>query len=213
MGRRNMHLWKILLVAALAATPTFASAQDDSDAAQSAAIEQHATFCDGTYALCIKAPCVGVPTMDRLGNYVMDHAACSCEVVSGWSMGPGACVDRAPVTQNGHTYLISTYSNLFNGPADKPTNRTLTCNDPNTVWAWCYGAPCAMDPHDPHKAVCNCPLEQSRMSTLGGGCDKGNCSRIWSAARPAADKFANSYFAKNSPGTATNPPAQACPVQ
>jgi hypothetical protein len=35
--------------------------------------------------------------MDRLGNFTIDSAACSCSVESGWSMGPGQCADRAPV--------------------------------------------------------------------------------------------------------------------
>src|SRR5882762_11743165 len=88
-------------------------------------IQNQANFCEGTYALCIKAACAGIPTLDRLGNYVIDRALCSCDVVKGISMGPGSCEDRAPVTQHGRTYLISTYSNRDNG-----TNRTLTCSDP-----------------------------------------------------------------------------------
>ena len=53
------------------------------------AMHDQANFCDGTYALCIKAPCAAIPTLDRLGNYVSDHALCVCDVVKGWSMGPG----------------------------------------------------------------------------------------------------------------------------
>jgi hypothetical protein len=129
-------------------------------------------------------------------------------------MGPGACVDRGPVTQNGQTYLISTYSNLFNRTPKNGLNNTLTCTDASTVWAWCYGAPCVVDPNDPHKASCNCPLKQSAMSTLGGSCTTGNCSSIWSAATIVGDKFANDHFhmymQQNHPGVPVNPPAQAC---
>jgi hypothetical protein len=174
-------------------------------------IKNQAVFCEGTYALCIRAPCVGIPTMDRLGNYSVDHALCSCEVVKGWSMGPGACSDRAPVRQGGHTYMISTYSNLFND-----THKTLTCSDTKTNWAYCYGAPCVVDDRDPNKATCTCPVLQSAMSTLGGNCEQDACKGIWSAATPEADKFSSQHFyaymQQNHPGVPVNKPAEACPV-
>ena len=212
-----MRIGKFLLAMALFAAPALASAQENMQGDMDetvAEIQNQATFCDGTYALCIKAPCVGVPTMDRLGNYTIDHAACSCEVEKGWSMGPGACVDRRPVTQRGRTYLISTYSNSFNKTADKGLKNTLTCDAASTVWAWCYGAPCVVDENDPSRATCNCPLKRGRMSTLGGNCRGEACRQIWSAARPAGDKIANEhyydYMQKNHPDVSVNPPAQAC---
>ena len=52
-------------------------------------------FCDGTYALCIKAKCSPIPSMERLGNYSVDKALCVCDVVKGINMGPGSCEDRA----------------------------------------------------------------------------------------------------------------------
>ncbi len=176
-----------------------------------AEVQNHANFCDGTYALCIKAPCTGIPVLDRLGSYVIDHALCSCEVVKGWSMGPGQCADRGPVKQNGRTYLISTYSNRFNA-----TNQTLTCPNPKTAWAWCYGAPCVVDENDPNKATCNCPLQQSPMQTLGGDCRRDACDGIWSAAVPQGDTFANNHFYNfmqhNHPGVPVNQAAPACPI-
>ena len=51
-------------------------------------MQSQATFCEGTYALCIKAPCSGIPTLDRLGNSVIERALCSCDVVKGFSMAP-----------------------------------------------------------------------------------------------------------------------------
>ena len=140
-------------------------------------IQNQANFCEGTYALCIKAACSGIPTLDRLGNYVIDRALCACDVMQGVSMGPGSCQDRAPVTQQGRTYLISTYSNRYND-----SNRTLTCENQKTTWAWCYGAPCVVDQNDPSKATCTCPVMQSAMSTLGGNCRQDACDGIWSAA-------------------------------
>jgi hypothetical protein len=172
-------------------------------------IKNQAVFCEGTYALCIRAPCVGIPTMDRLGNFSIDSAACSCEVEKGWSMGPGACADRAPIRQNGHTYMISTYSNFFDD-----THKTLTCNDAKTTWSWCYGAPCVVDDKDPNKATCTCPVQQGEMSTLGGDCQGDACKSIWSAATPAGDKFAAQHFyeymQQNHSQVPVNKPAQAC---
>ena len=156
--------------------PALAAAAPRDAASTGAEIQNQANFCEGTYALCIKAPCSGIPTLDRLGNYVIDRALCACDVVEGVSMGPGSCEDREPVTQQGRKYLISTYSNRYND-----TNRTLTCENPKTVWAWCYGAPCVVDEKDPGKATCTCPVMQSPMSTLGGNCRQDACEGIWSA--------------------------------
>lgn len=166
------------------------------------------TFCDGTYALCIKAPCSPIPTLDRIGNYYVEHALCECNVVQGWSMGPGSCPDRAPMEQNGRTFLISTYSNLYNAE-----EKTLACGE-GTTWAWCYGAPCVVDELDPSKATCTCPVETGPGSTLGGDCHAGACNGIWSAATPAGDAFANRHYfewmKRNQPGVPVNPPAAAC---
>lgn len=198
----------LLLLAAIA-FPGLAGAQGGKAAGAIAAVQNQATFCEGTYALCIKAPCSAIPTLDRLANYYIDHALCSCNVVKGWSMGPGSCEDRAPVVQNGRTYLISTYSNLYN---DK--DKTLSCSDPGTVWAWCYGAPCVVDEKDPSKAVCNCPVQTGPAKTLGGNCQADACNGIWSAATPAGDAFANEHFyktmQKDHPNVPVNPPAPAC---
>ena len=174
-------------------------------------LREQATFCDGTYALCIKAPCSAIPTIDRLANYAADYALCSCDVVQGWSMGPGACVDRAPAKKKGKTYLISTYSN-----ADNSTEKTLSCSAKDTLWAWCYGAPCVVDDKAPNKAVCTCPVMQGPAKTLGGNCQQSACQGIWSAATPAGDVFANdhyySYMQKNEPSVQVNKAAAACPA-
>ena len=174
-----------------------------------AEIQNQANFCEGTYALCIKAPCSGIPMLDRLGNYTIDRALCECDVVKGVSMGPGSCEDRALVKQQGRSYLISTYSNRYND-----TNRTLSCQNPQTVWAWCYGAPCVVDEKNPDKATCTCPLMQGPASTLGGNCRQEACEGIWSAAVPQGDAFANQQFYQTAqqkyPRLQVNPPASAC---
>ena len=199
-----------LFAIALVAVPALAQGAHGGDGAAAtmlAEVQSQATFCDGTYALCIKAPCSAIPVLDRLGNYVVNSALCSCDVVQGWSMGPGACVDHGPVKQGGRTYLISTYSN-----ADNASEKTLSCS--NTTWAWCYGAPCVVDEKDPKKAVCTCPVKEGPAKTLGGNCQQGACDRIWSAATPAGDAFANVHYyewmKKNQPSVQVNGPAAAC---
>lgn len=200
----------LLLAVTLVVSPAAAQSGGKVDA-MVAEIQAQATFCNGTYALCIKAPCSAVPTLDRLGNYASNHALCSCDIVQGWSMGPGACSDRGPVEQNGRTYLISTYSNLYNN-----TEKTLFCENENNLWAWCYGAPCVVDEKDPKKAVCTCPVETGPAKTLGGNCQQGACDGIWSAATPAGDAFANAHYyqwmKKNQPTVPVNPPAPSCPA-
>lgn len=202
----------LALAAALALWPLAARAQTASPVDKIAEqIKSQAVFCEGTYALCIKAPCVPTVTLDRLGNYYVDHASCSCEVESGWSMGPGQCADRGPVRQGRRTFMISTYSNLFN-TMNGSLNNTLSCSNEHTVWAWCYGAPCVVDDRDPSKATCNCPLETGPMQTLGGGCNSGSCQYIYSAATPAGDNYANQHFADymQAHNYPHNPPAQMC---
>jgi hypothetical protein len=205
-----MKALKLLaLIVALSTLPVLAQAASPMETAGQ--IKNQAVFCNGTYALCIKAPCVPIPTMDRLGNFTIDSAACSCSIESGWSMGPGQCADRAPVTQGGRTYMISTYSNLFNKMHDT-LNNTLACNS-STPWAWCYGAPCVVDENSPdNTATCTCPLQTGPMQTLGGNCTADNCKFIWSAATPAGDNVANELFAAYMQRNAYphNPPAAMC---
>ena len=134
-------------------------------------------FCQGPYALCIKAPCVPIPVFARDGSITVQHASCSCVVEHGISMGPADCSKRQPVTRNGRTFMMSTYSNRFNTEAN-----TLTCRHKSTTWAWCYGAPCVVDERDPKRATCNCPVQVGPMQTLGGHCNTDNCRFIWDSA-------------------------------
>jgi len=170
-----------------------------------------AVFCQGLYALCIKAPCA--PVIDKNGN--ITSFTCSCDVKPGWSMGPGDCDSRVPFVKNGYTFMTSTYSNYYN-----KTNLTMTCNTDTarpTPWAWCYGAPCMVDPVDPTKAACTCPVGKSNpMQTLGGTCGTtgGGCNGFWSAANSADDNYANvhfyEYMKQNHADYPANPPAAMC---
>jgi len=175
-------------------------------AAQTKNPRMFAIFCDGPYALCIKAPCGN--TIIVSGN--QQTVECSCTVQHGWSMGPAACIRRMPMTgKNGTTKLMSTYSNFYNGP-----DQNMTCKGSTQKWANCYGAPCVVDPKDTTRATCTCPVRTGDMVTLGGGCDKGRCGEMWSAARPNENEFANnhfySYMTKNYPYYPVNPPAKVC---
>lgn len=163
-------------------------------------------FCDGTYALCIKALCE--PIAEKNGQ--VRFANCVCDVREGWSMGPQQCSARNPIVRNGRTYMISTYSNLYNA-----NHQTMTCSSSSQQWAWCYGSPCVVDRADPSKTTCKCPVYTGAMNTLGGQCGSayGGCDSMWSAAAPKADTGANVLFAafmkKN--GYPHNGPAAMCP--
>lgn len=179
--------------AALAAGPNCESKMGASDA----------IFCNGTYALCIKAPCTPVA-----GDAT--KVSCSCVVEQGWSMGPAACTDAGrsqPYPPPSGTAVMSTYSNLFN-----TTEHTLTCPSSDTRWAWCFGAPCTVDANDPKRATCLCPVCTSAASTLGGSCHPEACKAIYSAATPINDFFANKlyYDYLKHQGIAVPPPATSC---
>jgi len=196
--------------AALAADPQTTTTTSTSSSSQPGAIV--ATFCNGPYALCIKAPCSPIVSRKKGdGTYSIEEANCTCDVLAGWSMGPGACDKRTPETVSGRTYLVSTYSNFYN-----KTNLTLSCPSSDEVWALCYGAPCVIDQKDPSKAVCTCPIQIGPSMTLGGNCRQDACKSIWSAATPSGNAFANStyykYMTDNGLQPPPNPPAKACPM-
>lgn len=179
-----------LLLALVAAT---AATQEPKKPAEFASPN---TMCNGTYALCIKAPCEKQPDANNL-------YPCSCVIETGWNMGPDSCGDR-------QKNLTSTYSNLFNlGSA------TVSCPT-STQWAWCYGAKCEVDPRDPTRAICKCPT--STKPTLILVADKSCpnpadvCGKLWSGATPAESKFANDYYYwwMTTNGQQTNLPSAAC---
>ena len=200
-----MSLWRSLLpgislsllaVAAPGATP--------------GAKEPAQTFCQGTYALCIEAACSPIPTRNSFGKLATDHALCACDVISGWSMGPTPCAERAERVQGTKTFLTSAFSNLYSA-----RSRVLSCPSLSQEWAYCYGAPCAVDPSDPKKTLCSCLVKTGPAKILGGHCRPDACSQLWVGATPAADEFAGPYFyetlRKEHPEVAVNPPAKACP--
>ncbi|HWS72548.1 MAG TPA: hypothetical protein VN605_10560 [Thermoanaerobaculia bacterium] len=198
-----MKIRILLPVVLLLSFAAAAMAKDPVKPKVPASFQNAITFCDQQYALCVKAKCTSADGKKNV--------PCVCDVINGWSMGPGSCTSRAPVTgKDGRTHIISTYANLYN-----LTEKTLSCPS-GTTWAWCFGAKCVVDPKNPRIAVCDCPVKVAKKTslTLGGNCDTGNCSQVWSAATPAEDKFANDYYFwymwKNHLKPPALPPARDC---
>jgi hypothetical protein len=127
-----------------------------------------AYICRQKYALCTNAPCLPSP---HSPNIVM----CDCVVEGGDSVGLTPCPHRAPQG----TTLYSTFSTAL---VTKAT-RAMTCAA-NVSWANCLDAVCKLDPNNPTRATCQCPLvKQGPSFTFGGDCNTRTCGKtIWSAA-------------------------------
>jgi hypothetical protein len=189
-----------LTVILLATALPLAAADPTKEPPKPADFKGNAIMCDGTYALCIKAPCEKKVS----GN---NQVRCECVIENGWSMGPNSCTDR---TSN----LTSTYSNRFNVHSS-----VLSCPQP-IEWAWCYGSSCEPDPKDPKgkTAICRCPVVTSQAVILVGDkkCPDAStiCAGMWSAAYPQESQFANDYYhwwmTKN--GHPAEKAAPACPA-
>jgi hypothetical protein len=195
---------KIMPVLLLAALPLFAADPPKTPPAHPKAkvleiVEDNATFCDGTYALCIKAPCEKEVSKNN-------EVRCVCAMETGWNMGPNSCADRKK-------NLTSTYSNLFN-----PNSATLTCPNP-IKWAWCYGASCEKESKDGRDvAVCRCPVVTQTAVILidASKCTTSDaCSKMMSAASPKESSFANNHYYNwmTKHGHQADPPSAACPAQ
>jgi hypothetical protein len=197
--RSKVGLAAILLTAgALLAgchRPAFLGGKDDSALGP--------VVCEGRYALCLSAPCTPIPVRDgKTGKIVVTRALCECEVANGPSLGDLACAARAP--EGDGRFLVSAYS--FGETAIRPM---MTCPG-GTPWAFCYDQPCVVDPKDPGKAQCTCPVRTAgEFQTLGGNCDKSKCGTLWSAAAPDAMKGAGKLLAAAEGLKAV--PANSCP--
>lgn len=168
--------------------------------------EMGGVMCQQAYALCIAARCVetskhgltgkegdtftiggGFATLDEIRTY----ADCECLTIIGNNIGKAACDTAAPEgrARNGDQ-IISTYSFQQNNKRF----RVLIC-DPDDfstelLYADCYNQPCTIDPMDPDKAICDCPVFPAILPgdidvpfiTRGGDCRQAACLDIWSAA-------------------------------
>jgi len=122
--------------------------------------------CNQTYALCIAATCA----LSANG----ESALCACTVESGWSIGPTACAERAPVQQTGFTTLVSTFSTALYASDDFYQGSGKDAD--------CYGKPCIS--FDGENAVCLCPVsnESHAYWTEGGSCGAPQSGMVYSGA-------------------------------
>ncbi len=129
-------------------------------------------ICRQQYALCTNAACV---PSEHDPNIVV----CDCVVESGYSVGFTSCPQRAP---HGRT-LYSTFSTEVAAAA----RGAMTC-PADVAWANCLDAICELDPKNPDKARCQCPLvKQGPSFTFGGDCNTHTCgSTVWSGAHTNA---------------------------
>jgi len=168
-------------------------------------------MCNGTYALCDRAPCTPVPMIQLTGEVTASVSLCTCSVLGGWSLGAASCSQRSAYDGGGRTYIFSSYSNAFNDQDD-----TLVCTANNAEWTWCLGAPCVVDAQDPTVAYCTCPITTGApWVTLGGQCEQKECSSsLWSAApydtAAQTGEYVYSFMKRVAPSQAV-PPAKFCP--
>jgi hypothetical protein len=191
-------LWRAAVLLALLAgchRPAFLGGKDDA---------QTLVVCEGRYALCAAAACTPLPVFDaKSGKIVVGKALCECDVANGPSLGARDCAARAP--QEDGRYLVAAYS--FGETAIHPA---MSC-PAGTPWAACDDQPCVVDPKDPTKAQCTCPVRTAgEFQTLGGNCDKAKCgTTLWSAATPDAAKESGKLLAEGEGLKAV--PANSCP--
>jgi thiol-disulfide isomerase/thioredoxin len=127
-----------------------------------------AYICQQKYALCTNAACVPSP---HDPNVVI----CDCVVKEGYSVGLFTCPRRAP---HGNTLYSEFSTELVTSSV-----RAMTCGA-NVPWANCVDAICELDPRNPTKAKCQCPVvKQGPSFTFGGSCHTETCGKVvWSGA-------------------------------
>ena len=174
--RTLIWTWTCLAAAILLLFAVSCSGAGDGD---SAIYVGGGTLCVDTprFALCTSAPCQ-IDTSDQ------NNAICDCVVESGANWGrKTTCEERMPQG----TELRSNFSPIQAGP---PSNlKALVCENEQT-WASCLDAPCTVDPNDPTKAKCKCPVATTTpWETLGGECDLAECDQLWSAGHIVDKEF------------------------
>lgn len=154
-----------------------------------------AELCSHRYALCIAASCDPSTTTDtkiECGHCDKTDGSCGyCYVFEGKSCSyNAACSDVQP----SGNIVYSTYSELL---SDRFGFDAIVCDDAdsNTLHAGCMDAPCTLTgdmvsltdmdgiTHEIPTAICECNVKDTGpKATLGGHCNKSNCSAIWSTA-------------------------------
>jgi hypothetical protein len=122
--------------------------------------------CESTYALCTTAPCE--PIAGQEGT-----VSCACEVKTGYSLGEKPCQAERDTAEGkeikSRYFPIKSYAICAN---DRP-------------WANCLDSPCIVDPSDPSKATCACPVEkdQGPYVVVTETYDASTCTTsMWSSA-------------------------------
>ncbi|MEO8400301.1 MAG: hypothetical protein ABI597_00710 [Gammaproteobacteria bacterium] len=163
---------------------------------------QKPVVCNQQYAICTSAQCIPDP---RHSGF----ALCSCDVKEGNSAGYSACAKRKPaVNKDKTTRIISTFS--F---AQFDSKKGMACGK-GFDWTNCVDSPCTVDPMNPAKATCSCPvLHGQAFVTFGGDCNIQSCSTgFWSGATIDSSTQLREVMQK-SMGATTNPyPTAACPT-
>ncbi len=165
--RRFIWTWTCLVAAILVLLAVSCGGDDGGDPA---IYVGGGTLCVETprFALCTSAPCQ-IDTSDS------SYAICRCDVESGANWGKTTCEERMPQG----TQLRSEFSPIQAGP---PRYRKALVCENAPMWASCLDALCTVDPNDPTKATCRCPVATSTpWETLGGDCDPAECHQLWSA--------------------------------
>lgn len=133
------------------------------------------------FALCTSALC----EIDDSTNET--KAICDCVVVSGPNWGMTSCEDRIPDGRN----LRSNFSPVQAGPP--AYLRALVCEDNSKTskCVLCLDKDCKVDKNDPTRATCICSVKPDceRWETLGGGCDRDECDKAWSAGQLVDKNF------------------------
>ncbi len=150
--------------------------------------------CTGEYALCASASCQPIPRYEvdalREGLFQVEStkALCQCENRNGVNVAQVPCQFRGDGAEQ---MRVSTYSWADAAPAPGPNHQLMHCAG-TSKFTNCLNAPCQVDPLDPSKSVCTCPMTSTGDAneswvTFGASCNALACATtLWSGATQTA---------------------------
>lgn len=179
-----------LVVAGVVATSPAGSAQSMPVGTPCPSYPSHEyVLCEGNFVLCDNATCTAIPKQTGgpgSPSTIPDTALCDCTVLYGRNLGPAP--KGVQVTNYTNPEEIKKICELRSGPGSRQlmstysfalgaSHRKMTCPaGPHTT---CYGYPCEIDPDNPEKARCTCPiLWTGEFVTMGGDCREEECSDL-----------------------------------
>ena len=148
--------------------------------------------CTGEYALCASASCQPIPRYEKKalsqGSFQVEStmALCQCDNKNGINVAQVPCEYRGDGSEQSR---VSTYS--WADAADSPPKNVMHCES-QAKFTNCLNAPCQVDPLDPSKSVCTCPMTSTADSgdqwvTFGADCSATQCATtLWSGATQGA---------------------------